>query len=48
MKVMNQIVLWDAEFAWYSPSATHRICLYNLYNWPKRFEYNNEDEVQIF
>ena len=27
-KVTNHIRLWDIEFAWYSLSATHIICLY--------------------
>ena len=26
--VMNHTELWDAKLAWYSPSATHRICFY--------------------
>ena len=30
MKVMNHIWLWDVELAWYSLSATQRICLYSL------------------
>ena len=30
VKVMNQTGLWDVEFAWYSPSATHWICLYGM------------------
>ena len=30
VKVMNLTGLWDAELAWYSPSATHQIHLYGL------------------
>ena len=28
MKIMNHIGQWDDKLAWYSPSATHQICLY--------------------
>ena len=28
MKVTSHTGLWDAKLAWYSPSATHQICLY--------------------
>ena len=30
IKVMNHTGFWDAELAWYSPSATHWICLHGL------------------
>ena len=30
MKVTSYTGLWETEFAWYSPSATHQICLYGL------------------
>ena len=30
MKVMNHFDLWDTSLAWYSLSATRRICLYVL------------------
>ena len=29
-KATNNTDLWDSELAWYSQSATHRICLYVL------------------
>ena len=32
VKMKNSIRLWDAQFAWYSPSATHWICLNGLGN----------------
>ena len=30
MKVKRHTELWDAELAWYSPTSTHGICLYDL------------------
>ena len=30
VKVMNHIELWYAELTWYSPNATHQICLHDL------------------
>ena len=30
LKVINYTGLWNANFTWYSPSATHPICIYGL------------------